>query len=72
MESILDEPLPIRDFTGNKYILQINVTNEFHGERKYLEEKIKGQKCLRSKFTNDFKFALDASNVCVTAKVKAK
>ena len=75
MYSIFDEPLPIKDFSGNnidEYILKINETNEYHGERKCLQEKIKGQKLFKSKFINDFKFSIDESNVYVVAKVRAE
>lgn len=75
MNSIFDEPLPIRDFNGSnidEYILKINESNEFHGGRKCLEEKIKGEKFFKSKFINDFKFFLNSSNVCVAAKVRAE
>ena len=42
----MNEALPIKDFRGNdvdEYILKINETNEYHGERKCFEEKLKGQ-----------------------------
>ena len=48
---IFEEPLIIKDFSGNdidKYILKINEANEYHGAQKCLEEKIKGYKFLKT------------------------
>ena len=72
MISIFEEPLPIKYFSGNnieEYILKINETNEYHEERKFLEEKIKGKMCFESKFVNDFLFESDnLPNVCISTK----
>ena len=57
----------------DEYILKINETYEYHGDRKCFEEKIKGQKFFKSKFINDFLFESDnLSNVCIAAEKEQK
>lgn len=76
MSSILDEPLPLRDFDQSdidSYILLINESNEHHGERTSLKEKIKGEKMFKANFINDFKFNMDQVDILfIAASVRAE
>jgi hypothetical protein len=59
--SIIDEPLPLRDFSQqniSEYIIKLNQFNENHGQDANLKSSIAGFKMFKNKFMNDVKFSM--------------
>ena len=77
MNSIIDNPLPLRDFSSHhisEYILKLNDLNEDHGKDANLKASIDGCKMFRNKFINDAKFSEDTLNgvVEIISSVRAE
>lgn len=75
--SIIDNPLPLRDFSQkniSEYILKLNEFNENHGQNANLQASVEGFNMYRSKFINDVKFSEDNLNgtVEIFSLVRAK
>ena len=75
--SIIDNPLPLRDFSQKSisdYIIKLNNLNENHGQNANLRASSEGFDMYRAKFVNEVKFTEDTLNgtVEIESLVRAK